>query len=211
MPLRRSKGDAKRPKSSPLVAAKTRFVASAVRQEQLPPLALPEVAVAGRSNVGKSSLLGMVLGHPQLVRTSRTPGRTQALNLFVFEDRLALVDLPGYGFAKVGKGKRSEMGTMIADYLRERSALAGVVLLVDARRTPVSPLDVQMAQLILDAGRPLLLVATKTDLVPKNRLLGELRRIETEIGAPSGTAIAVSAATGRGRAELVSSLFELVG
>jgi GTP-binding protein len=187
----------------------TRFVASAPAPDRLPYLGLPEVGFVGRSNVGKSSLLGMALGQPKLVRTSRTPGRTQALNLFVLEDKLALVDLPGYGFAKLPKDKRDELGRLIASYVKGRDGLAGLVLLVDARRDDVSALDVEMVALAQAANRPLLVVVTKSDLIGKQRLRAVVRDIEKGLGVPEGCAIPCSSHSGEGRHELLQALFEL--
>ncbi len=175
----------------------------------MPQLGLPEVGFIGRSNVGKSSLLNLVLGRSKLVRTSRTPGRTQALNLFVFEDALALVDLPGYGYAKLPKHQRDSLARLIHAYVRGREGLSGIVLLVDGRREDVSPLDREMATFVQEAGRPLLVAITKCDLVPKNRLFGVVRRIELGLGVPQGAAIATSAEAGVGKDEIVKSLFEL--
>ena len=144
---------------------KARFVQSARRVTQLPALGLPEVAFTGRSNVGKSSLIGRVLKQPRLVRTSRTPGRTQLLNLFVFDERVALMDLPGYGYAKLSKAARAEMDQMVQEYLAQRDTLCGVVQLVDARRLPVSPYDVYMAQFLHEALKTRLeVVEARSDL-----------------------------------------------
>lgn len=186
-----------------------RFVASAVSHVSLPITEVPEVAFAGRSNVGKSSLLGAVLGAPKLVRTSRTPGRTQAINLFLFDDALALVDLPGYGYAKLSKAQRTALDQMIRGYLTARAALAGVVLLVDARREEVSELDRAMVRFVLAAERALLVAITKSDLVPKTRRGHVARTIEQTLALPRGTALLCSAKTGEGLRELRASLHEI--
>jgi GTP-binding protein len=186
-----------------------RFVASALDPKTLPVTGCAEVAFVGRSNVGKSSLLGLVLGQPKLVRTSRTPGRTQALNLFLSGDNLAVVDLPGYGYAKLSKDQRSRIERMVRNYLLQRRALCGVVLLVDARRQEVVDSDLAMAQWVTEAGRQLLLVVTKADLVPKNQLGNVVRSIEARFGVPRGTVLVCSAKTGQGRQELLALLLEL--
>ncbi len=191
--------------------ASARFVASATSPGGLPAHGLVEVAFAGRSNVGKSSLLGAVLGKAKLVRTSRTPGHTQSLNLFVLGSDLALVDLPGYGFASVGKQRRAELERMLREYLRERPALAGVVLLVDARREEVSELDRAFAGWVVAGGTRLLPVITKSDLVPRTRRDHVARVIEQGLGVPRGSALLCSARTGEGVKELVSALFQLRG
>jgi GTP-binding protein len=186
-----------------------RFVASATTPDKLPDLGLVEIAFAGRSNVGKSSLLGAVLGDPKLVRTSRTPGRTQGLNLFVRSGDLALVDLPGYGFAKLAKEKRAELERMLRAYFDARASLAGVVLLVDARREEVSELDRAFADWVIERARRLLVTVTKIDLVPKNRRKHVMRLIEDGLGIPQGSSLACSAHEGIGVKELLSSLYQL--
>ncbi len=170
---------------------------------------LPEAAFIGRSNVGKSSLLARILKQPKLVRTSRTPGRTQMLNLFVFEERMALVDLPGYGYAKLPKTKRQALSNLINDYIRERQGLLGVVQVLDVRREKVTDLDRELADLVIQSGRRLLIALTKIDLVPKNRRVHHVRRIEKDLGLPSGLAVAVSAKSGEGRSEIISRLLDL--
>jgi GTP-binding protein len=186
-----------------------RFVASATKPEGLPDLGLVEIAFAGRSNVGKSSLLGAVLGDPKLVRTSRTPGRTQALNLFALDDVLAFVDLPGYGYAKLAKERRHELERMLRAYFEARRRHGGIVLLVDARRDEVSELDRAFTEWVVKAELQLLVAVTKIDLVPKNRKAHVLRLIEEGLGIPKGSALGCSSKTGEGVRELVNSVFEL--
>lgn len=170
----------------------------------------PEVAFAGRSNVGKSSLIGALLRDPKLVRTSRTPGRTQLLNLFQYES-LWVVDLPGYGYAKTSKVQRQALEVMIRNYLLRREGLAGVVQVIDARRDPVSDYDRSMVAWLLEAGRWVLLALTKIDLIPKNRRLARIRAIEKQLEVPAGSSVAVSARTGEGRDALYARLVELCG
>lgn len=182
---------------------------SAPDVKTLPHHPQPEVALAGRSNVGKSSLLGMLLGQPSLVRVSRTPGRTQMLNAFTYGEQLVYVDLPGYGYAKLSHKERDRMGAMVQGYLTKRQELRGVLLLLDARRDEVSPLDRQVADEIMDAGRPLLLVVTKSDLLAKNVRLATIRRLEKSFGVQPGWSVACSSKTGEGKAELVARVREL--
>jgi GTP-binding protein len=144
-----------------------------------------------------------------MVRTSRTPGRTQLLNLFVLDERLALVDLPGYGYAKLAKHKRSALEALMRSYLAWREPLRGVVLLLDARREAVSELDRRFAEWSLEAKRALLVAITKIDLVPKPRRLHQARRIEEDLGIPASAAVLCSARTGEGRQELSARLLEL--
>lgn len=188
--------------------APTTFVASAERHDQLPEHKLPEIAFIGRSNVGKSSMLGALLKKPDLVRTSKTPGRTQLINFFRFDGRLALIDLPGYGFAKLSKKQREKLSVMVRDYLAERTKLSGVVLLLDARREGPSPEDLLVLDWIFQHERPTLVVLTKIDLVPKNKRLTHVRRYEKALGLEPGDALTFSATSLEGRDELVRQLLE---
>jgi GTP-binding protein len=188
----------------------SRFLLSAPRVAELPELELPEIALAGRSNVGKSSLLGMILKQPKLVRTSRTPGRTRALNLFLFEERLALMDLPGYGYADLPKAERARLQAMLRDYVNGRKALCGLVLLLDIRREKVTDDDRFFAAAALEANRQVLLAVTKVDLVGKNKRQAVIRTIECDIGAPEGSAVLCSAKSGEGRDELLHRFEELL-
>jgi GTP-binding protein len=188
-----------------------RFLLSTSSVAQLPNLGLPEVAFAGRSNVGKSSLLGQILRQPKLVRTSRTPGRTRALNLFLFEERLALMDLPGYGYAKLPKTERARLKTMLSGYIAGRESLLGVVLLLDIRREKVSEDDRWFAAQVVEHHRQLLVALTKADLVAGNRRQHSVRQIERDLGLPEGASVLCSSKTGLGRDELVARFGELLG
>jgi GTP-binding protein len=194
-----------------VAGAVARFIASSTTPDTLPAAGQPEVAFIGRSNVGKSSLIGLILEHPKLVRTSRTPGRTQTLNLFLFEERIAIVDLPGYGYAKLSKSQRAEMEQMVKSYVQSRKPLAGIVLVVDSRRDPVSPYDAWMAEWLVQLGRPVLVALTKADLVPKNRRLSRAREVERQLGLPPNCSVLCSAKTREGRDEVVRRLSEITG
>ncbi len=187
----------------------TRFVSSAPSVAQLPVLGLPELALAGRSNVGKSSLLNFILGQGKLVRTSRTPGRTRDLNLFVWEDRLAIVDLPGYGYAELPKVERVRLRELMTSYVEERETLSGVALLVDSRREETTEQDRDFAQLVLASVGSLLVVLTKIDLIPKTRRLHQARLIEKSLGVPAGSTLGCSVKSHEGRSELIQRLLEL--
>ena len=187
----------------------TRFVTSASTVAQLPEHDFPEFAVIGRSNVGKSSLLNTLLKRTKLVRVSHTPGRTQLLNMFLFEDDIALVDLPGYGYAQMSKQQRAQMQAMIAEYLAKRPGLHGVLQLLDARRDEPSAEDRSVAEWIFAHNRQILVVLTKTDLVPKNQLKARARALEKAMGVPRDAALVFSSKTGAGRDELIARLREL--
>ena len=148
------------------------FITSAAQPAQFPPPTVPEVAFAGRSNVGKSSLINALTGTSGLARTSNTPGRTRLVNWFDVMppsgEPIAFVDLPGYGYAKVSKSMRAEWRPLIEAYLGDRSVLRGVVLLIDARRGPESE-EIELAQWVLGNGVPVIPVITKVDKLPKSK------------------------------------------
>lgn len=141
---------------------------SAVSSKQYPDEGYPEIALLGRSNVGKSSLINTLINRKSFARTSSTPGKTQTLNFYNIEDQLYLVDVPGYGFAKVSKKQREEFGVMIEEYLTTRKPLKGVVILVDGRHAP-SDDDISMYQFVSYYHIPTLIVATKMDKVKGNQ------------------------------------------
>ncbi|WP_125762566.1 ribosome biogenesis GTP-binding protein YihA/YsxC [Companilactobacillus hulinensis] len=141
---------------------------SAVSSKQYPDEGYPEIALLGRSNVGKSSLINTLINRKSFARTSSTPGKTQTLNFYNIEDQLYLVDVPGYGFAKVSKKQREEFGVMIEEYLTTRHVLKGVVILVDGRHEP-SDDDISMYQFVSYYHIPTLIVATKMDKIKRNQ------------------------------------------
>jgi GTP-binding protein len=184
------------------------FVAGAADINRLPSPGLPEIAVAGRSNVGKSSLLNRLVGRHALARVSKTPGRTQQINLFAIDEVFLLVDLPGYGFARVPLSVKERWRTLVEGYLTRRRTLRGVVVLVDVRRGLEAD-DAQLLDFLSAHAIRSLVVVTKIDKLargPGQRRLAEIR------AQPHGTgAIAFSAVTGDGTAELWSALRALLG
>jgi GTP-binding protein len=174
-----------------------RFVAAAAGPGTEPPPGPPEIAVAGRSNVGKSSLLNTVLGRRSLVRTSRTPGRTRQVNFFLVNERFVLVDLPGYGYAVGPESERESWGPLVEGYLRERTTLRGVVLLVDVRRG-LEGEEIELLAFLADIGRPAALVATKIDKLSRSAARAALRKLEGTAGG-AVPVIGFSAHTGEGR------------
>ena len=144
------------------------YAISAVREDQYPTDNLPEVALSGRSNVGKSSLINTLLNRKNLARTSAQPGKTQTLNFYLVNHAFYLVDVPGYGYAKVSQKKREQFGTMIQDYLETRANLQGLIILVDGRHEPTKN-DVAMYNYALYLNIPILVVCTKIDKVKKSQ------------------------------------------
>lgn len=144
------------------------IVISAVQPEQYPKTNLPEIALAGRSNVGKSSFINTLVNRKNLARTSGKPGKTQTLNFYIIEDSLHFVDVPGYGYAKVSKTERAKWGQMIETYLTEREQLKAVVSLVDMRHAP-STEDIQMYEFLKYYNIPVIVVATKCDKIPRGK------------------------------------------
>ena len=162
-----------------LFAAECKFVWGAQSAENLPPQALPETAFAGRSNVGKSSLINALTGRKALARVSQTPGRTREINFFDLAGRLMLVDLPGYGYAKASKQLAAEWQNMIFAYLRGRANLKRVVLLLDGRRG-VMAIDRQVMELLDKAAVSYCLALTKTDALKPGPLAEVQTAAETE-------------------------------
>ena len=191
-----------------LFAQECTFMAGVVRVVDLPPDALPEVAFAGRSNVGKSSLVNALTNRRTLARTSNTPGRTQQVNFFDLGGRLHLVDLPGYGYAKASKDKVRSWNALIRDYLRGRATLRRVCLLIDARHG-LKPSDGEIMALLDDAAVSYQIVLTKTDKLHESQLaacLGETVRAAATHPACHPDIVATSAEKGRGIAELRAAL-----
>lgn len=177
-------------------AGGVRFVGSFV--DDLPTLGVPEVAFAGRSNVGKSSALNRLLGSKKAARVSRTPGRTQLINLFDLGGALAFADLPGYGFAKVPDHIQEQWKGMIEGYLASRDTLRLVVVLVDARRKP-QELDGMMLFGLTEAHLPALVVATKVDKLRRNERRANLAAIRREFHLAPAALVPFSSVTGEGK------------
>lgn len=179
----------------------TTFIKSAVKPADYPPVDLPEVAFAGRSNVGKSSLINVIVERKALVRTSSTPGRTQLINFFQVTGvpfSLNLVDLPGYGYAKVPLDVKRQWGPMMERYLSGRESLRGVVLILDIRRIP-SEEDLQMLNWLRSYKRRPIIVLTKCDKVTKNERAKQTAAIAAKLEMDKSLLIHFSALSKDGR------------
>ena len=156
------------------------FILSASSPWQFPPPTLPEIAFAGRSNVGKSTLINSLLNRKKLVKTSSTPGKTQLINFFNINDKFHFVDLPGYGFAKVPENVRKQWQRLIESYLQERESLRNVVLIVDSRHGPTKQ-DRQLKEWLDYYERPVLIVASKVDKLKRGQIQKHLKIIRQDL------------------------------
>lgn len=169
---------------------------SAVKPSQYPKGNAPEIALAGRSNVGKSSFLNRLLGRRNLVRTSSKPGKTRTLNFYHINESFYFVDVPGYGYAKVSKQERNKWGEMMEAYFETRETLQVVVLIVDSRHRPTKE-DIQMYEYVTYLGLPIVVVATKFDKVKKSKQHRQLETIAKTLRIHEGVPlIPFSAETG---------------
>lgn len=183
------------------------FVTSAVKAADYPAGGLPEIALAGRSNVGKSSLLNRLVNRKRLARSSNTPGRTRLINFFQVNEAFYLVDLPGYGYARVSRREKESWRVMVEGYLMASKNLQGVVLLIDSRHPPTAQ-DIQMYHWLKYHDLNTVVVATKADKNSRSRLLQSLRVISANLPLMEGDQlVAFSAETGLGRGELL----EIIG
>ncbi|HEY6088333.1 MAG TPA: ribosome biogenesis GTP-binding protein YihA/YsxC [Gemmatimonadaceae bacterium] len=195
----------------PLIIRNVEFIGGmAEKHGWRPDSPLPEVAFAGRSNVGKSSLLNSLVRRKSFARVSRTPGRTREINFFRVNNGFVLVDLPGYGYARISKEKKSEWRPMIESYLRRTTQLRGIVLLLDIRREP-SDDDRAMLDFLAEVEVPTIVALTKTDKLSKAAAREQVAAISRSLALNDEQVIPFSAHTGEGRVELLESIAALVG
>jgi len=185
------------------------FITSATKPSQYPPTAMPEIAFAGRSNVGKSSLINTLVNRKHLVKTSSTPGRTQLINFFDINQRMGFVDLPGYGYAKVPVAVRKKWGPMIETYLSGRETLRGVVVIMDIRRIPRQE-ELDLLGWLNHYAIAGILVLTKTDKLSKNKQAKQHNLIAGVLERPKDDFILFSAKTSRGRDPIWNAILSLI-
>jgi len=188
---------------------KIRFLDSVYKTAQLPPADYPEIAFAGRSNVGKSSLINTLVKRRSLVKVSSKPGKTQSLNFFMADEALYLVDLPGYGYAKVPKGMQDAWQRLITDYLETRVTLRCVVVIVDLRHG-VKVQDLELVTWLRAVQRPLLLVYTKSDKLSRNEQWKQAAALDAGFNLTSAERVLFSSKTGEGRENLIAALDRFV-
>lgn len=186
---------------------KSEFLTSAVRRDQYPEGNLPEVAFIGRSNVGKSSIINSLTNRRGLARVSNTPGRTRLANFFVINDEIYLVDLPGYGYAKVSKKEKENLGKINEEYFSSRANLNKVVLLVDSRHKPNQD-DIIMYDYIRHFGIPCLVIGTKLDKLKRNEVKRNEKMIRETLGmVPEDQIILYSSLTRENRDQVLEAVF----
>jgi len=181
-----------------MIIKSAEYVTSATKPAHYPPADLPEVAFAGRSNVGKSSLINALVNRKQLVKTSSTPGRTQLINFFNINEEIIFVDLPGFGYARVPQAVRKKWGPMIEGYLTTRETLKGVILIMDIRRIPGQE-ERDLIDWLNHYALSCILTLTKTDKLSKNKMLKQLDAIASRLSVDKKNLVLFSAKTRQGR------------
>lgn len=161
------------------------LIISAVKKAQYPDTGLTEVALSGRSNVGKSTFINSMIGRKNMARTSQQPGKTQTLNFYNIDEQLIFVDVPGYGYAKVSKVQREKFGKMIEEYITQRESLKLVIQLVDLRHQPTED-DVLMYNYLKHFDIPTLVICTKEDKIAKGKVQKHIKRIKDKLELESG-------------------------
>jgi GTP-binding protein len=201
---------AEQPDAEPLIIRNVEFIGGmAEKSGWRPDSSLPEVAFAGRSNVGKSSLLNTLVRRKSFARVSRTPGRTREINFFRINNGFVLVDLPGYGYARISKEKKAEWRPMIDSYLRRTTQLRGIVLLLDIRREP-SEDDRAMLDFLAELEVPTIIALTKTDKLSKAAAKARAAEIARTLALDAEQIIPFSSHSGEGRIELLEAITQLV-
>lgn len=188
----------------------TRFIRTAAAPKQFIKDALPQVAFAGRSNVGKSSIINCLLGRNDIARVGASPGKTANINYFLVDEKLYFVDLPGYGFAKVSKQEQERWGRLMESYFNASGSMTCGVQLVDIRHEPMEK-DRVMNNWFKETGVPYIIVANKADKISKTAAKESLETMRRELELDETPIFAFSAKTGQGRQEVLSAILTLCG
>ena len=198
------------PAGEPLVIRSLEFIGGmASVAGWRPESSLPEIAFAGRSNVGKSSLLNRLIHRKKMARVSNTPGRTREVNFFRVNDKFILVDLPGYGYARISKETRAEWRPLIEGFMRTSQQLRGIVLLIDVRHDPTKD-DRQMLDFLSELGVPTIVVLTKIDKLTTKQRADRIFSVSRDLALDSDQVIPFSAVSGEGRNELAEAVEDLL-
>lgn len=190
-----------------MIIRKAEIIMTAVKKEQYPATVVPEIAFAGKSNVGKSSMINALLNRKSLARTSSQPGKTQTINFYNINDMLNFVDLPGYGYAKVSKTEKDKWGTMIDTYLHNRNQLKEVFLLVDIRHEP-SQNDIQMYNWIKSCGFTGFVIASKADKLSRSQQIKSVAVIKKTLEIKDNGLVFPFSAASKAGVEEIWDLFE---
>ncbi len=193
-----------------MIITSATFLTSAVKPAQYPETDMPEIAFAGRSNVGKSSLINTLINRKNLVKTSATPGKTRLINFFSINDRFVFVDLPGYGYAKVSKQERALWGPMVEAYLIGRQNLKGVILLQDIRRSPEAE-EQDLADFLHHIGVPFFYIFTKADKLSKNKQISRVKQVRKTFSLKDDEFVIFSSKTGQGKERTWLQIIRLSG
>jgi GTP-binding protein len=185
------------------------FIKSVYPTNDYPPGRYPEVAFAGRSNVGKSSLINTLLNRKGLARTSSSPGKTQSINFYLINGSFCLVDLPGYGYAKVPQQVRKKWSPLIKEYCRKRENLCGVAVIIDARVGP-TPLDLSLINWLKDLSLPAIFIMTKSDKLSKNKIAKALQQTAKALSIDPEQIVPFSSQTGEGKKRLWQEIVHLI-
>jgi GTP-binding protein len=186
------------------------FVKSVYPTDDYPSDRYPEVAFAGRSNVGKSSLINTLVNRKGLARTSSAPGKTQSINFYLINQLFCLVDLPGYGYAKVPQQVRKQWSPLVEEYCRKRENLCGVVVIIDARLGP-TPLDLSLISWLKDLSLPAIFTMTKSDKLSKNKIARALQQTASALSIDPEQIVPFSAQTGEGKKRLWQQVVRFIG
>ncbi|ADD67101.1 ribosome biogenesis GTP-binding protein YsxC [Denitrovibrio acetiphilus DSM 12809] len=187
---------------------KAEFITSAKEPKGYPETEFPEIAFAGRSNVGKSSMINTLLGTKKLVKVGKTPGKTRLVNFFLVSDRIMLVDLPGYGFAKVSKAEKAQWGETIENYFTERTQLSACVLILDIRRDPNED-DLGMLYWLQHYNVKALIALTKCDKLSNNQQISRLAKISKQLNMPREDFLIFSSLSKKGKEDVWEKIEEI--